>query len=163
MARTYHDAPDLQEKANEICVALFPHVKLDRMKCYRSHGSSSRGTIARCHALGKLMQKTIGVKAHYALEFISERFDKLSEEEKTKVIIHEIMHIPHSFGGGFKHHDWVCDKNINVFYNKYKNLQQVFMHPATDKENDNIFKNSLNSKENIKNDEGKKLGDYFRW
>ncbi len=150
MGIKYEDAPDLQEKANEICVALFPHVKLDRMKCFRSYGSSSRGTIARCHALGKLMQKTVGVKAHYALEFLSERFDKMSEEEKTKVIIHEIMHIPHSFGGGFKHHDWVCDKNINMFYKQYMNLK-------------------VKSKDNLMSDnefvqkKPEKLGDFFRW
>ena len=84
----YEPAPDLQLKAEEISRMLFPHVVLERMKCFRSYGSSSRGTIARCHALGKLLQKAIGVKAHYALEFISERFDKMNEEDKTKTIIH---------------------------------------------------------------------------
>ncbi|MBS3092458.1 metallopeptidase [Candidatus Pacearchaeota archaeon] len=119
MGIKYEPAPDIQTKADEISKTVFPHVKLDRTKCYRSYGSSSRGTVARCHALGKLMQHTLNVKAHYALEFLSERFDKLDEEEKTKVIIHELMHIPKSFGGGFKHHDWVCDKNINMFYKQY--------------------------------------------
>ena len=116
----YEDAPDLQKIAEEISRLLFPHVKIERTKCFRSHGSSSRGTIARCHTIGKLMQKTIGVDAHYALEFISERFDKLSEEEKIKVIIHELMHIPQTFGGGFRHHDHVCDKNINACYRTYR-------------------------------------------
>ena len=66
------------------------------------------------------MQQTIGVKPHYGLEFISERFDKLNEEEKTKVIIHELMHIPKTFGGGFKHHDWVTDKNVNLMIREYR-------------------------------------------
>jgi predicted metallopeptidase len=70
------------------------------------------------------MQKAVGVKAHYALEFISERFDKMDERERTKTIIHELMHIPKSFGGGFKHHDWVCDKNINFFYKQYENFKK---------------------------------------
>lgn len=139
MAIKYEHAPDLQIKAEEISRIIFPHIKLDRVKCFRSHGSTSRGTIARCHALGKLMQHTLGVKAHYALEFISERFDKMPEEEKTKVIIHELMHIPHSFGGGFKHHDWVCDKNINEFYRKY-------------------IKNT-----NFNDEKPKELKDYFKW
>lgn len=69
------------------------------------------------------MQLAIGVKAHYALEFISERFDKMNKEEQTKVIIHELMHIPKTFGGGFRQHDFVCDKNINKFYNEYKNKE----------------------------------------
>ena len=120
----YEPAPDLQNIADEISMLLFPHIIIERVKCFRSYGSSSKGTIARCHALGKLMQRAIGIKAHYALEFLSERFEKLDEKEKLKTIIHELMHIPKSFGGGFKHHDYVCDKNINFFYEKYQNFKK---------------------------------------
>lgn len=116
----YEDAPDLQMKAEEISKIMFPHIKLERIKCFRSYGSSSRGTIARCHALGKILQKTIGVEAYYALEFISERFDKMDEEEQIKIIMHELMHIPKTFGGGFKHHDFVCERNVNLYYKEYK-------------------------------------------
>ena len=116
----YDEAPDVQSIAEEISKILFPHVKLERVKCFRSFGSSARGTIARCHTIGKLMQKAIGIKAYYALEFISERFDKLKEEDKIKVIIHELMHIPATFGGGFRHHDHVCDRNIEKNYRAYK-------------------------------------------
>ena len=120
----YEPAPDIQTIAEEISLMLFPHIVMERVKCFRSYGSSTRGTIARCHALGKLMQKAIGVKAYYALEFISERFDRLPEEEKIKVIIHELMHIPNTFGGGFKHHDWVTEKNVNMMYKTYKAKKQ---------------------------------------
>lgn len=116
----YESAPDIQKIADEISILLFPHIKIERVKCFRSFGTSSRGTIARCHTIGKLMQKAIGVQAYYALEFISERFEKLKEEDKIKVIIHELMHIPASFGGGFRHHDHVCDKNIEKNYRAYK-------------------------------------------
>jgi len=116
----YEFAPDLQVKATEIASTLFPHIKMDFVKCLRSHGTSSRGTIARCHALGKLMQKAMGLRAFYALEFLSERFDKMSPEEQDKVIIHELMHIPKTFGGGFKHHDVVTDRNVNKMYDYYK-------------------------------------------
>ncbi len=118
----YEPAPDLQEQTNLIAIKLFPHVKIDRLKCFRSYGSSSRNTVARCHTIGKLMQKTIGVKAHYAIEFLTEQFETLNPEEKTKVIIHELMHIPATFGGGFRHHDYVCEKNIKVFYKQLKNM-----------------------------------------
>lgn len=66
------------------------------------------------------MQKAIGVNAFYALEFLSERFDKLSDEDKIKTIIHELMHIPKTFGGGFKHHNFVTEKNVNLMYKTYK-------------------------------------------
>ena len=116
----YIFAPDIQEVAEEISKILFPHVDLNRVKCFRSYGTSSRGTIARCHTIGKLMQKAMNVQAFYTLEFLSERFDKFSKEEQIKVIIHELMHIPKSFGGGFRHHDHVCTKNVENNYKEYK-------------------------------------------
>ena len=122
----YEFAPDIQVKAEGISRILFPHIKLGYVRCLRSHGTSSRRIIARCHALGKLMQKAMGVHAFYALEFISERFDKMSGEEKIKTIIHELMHIPFSFGGGFKHHNVVCEKNVNKMYKEYERAKNTF-------------------------------------
>ncbi|MFC1682341.1 putative metallopeptidase [Nanoarchaeota archaeon] len=116
----YTFAPDLQLQAEEISKILFPHVLIDRIKCFRSYGTSSRGTIARCHAMGKLMQQALGIRAVYVLEFLAERFEKLSEEDQTKTVIHELMHIPNTFGGGFKHHNWVTEKNVNLMYKTYK-------------------------------------------
>jgi len=120
----YEPAPDIQRIAEEISRWLFPHVKVERVRCFRSYGSSSRGTVARCHTIGKLMQKTIGVPAYYGLEFISKRFDKMDKEEQIKVIIHELMHIPATFGGGFRHHDHVCDKNVEKNYREYKEKRE---------------------------------------
>lgn len=119
----YEFSPDLQEIAEEISNLLFPHIIIERIKCFRSYGSSSKYTIARCHSIGKIMQKALDTKAHYVLEFISENFDKLDNEEKLKTIIHELMHIPKTFGGGFKHHDFVCEKNVNFFVQKFENLR----------------------------------------
>lgn len=115
----YEFAPDIQATAEEISRILFPHIQIDNVKCFRSFGTSSKLTIARCHAIGKILQKALDRKAFYALEFLSERFDKFDEEEKVKIIMHELMHIPKAFGGGFKHHDFVCNKNINKYYKEY--------------------------------------------
>jgi predicted metallopeptidase len=116
----YEFAEDIQRIAEEISVMLFPYIDLFNVKCFRSFGTSSRRTIARCHALNKIMQKAIGIKAVYVLEFLSERFDKLDKEEQIKVVIHELMHIPKCFGGGFKHHDFVTERNVNKYYREYK-------------------------------------------
>ncbi len=116
----YEFAPDLQIRAEKIIKVMFPHIKPHRVSCLRGYGSSTKNTLARCHALGKLMQKAMHTTAFYALEFLAERFDKLDEEEQTKIIIHELMHIPKSFGGGFKHHDFVTDRNVNKVYKEYK-------------------------------------------
>ena len=116
----YEFAPDIQIIADEASYLLFPHVKTERVKCFRSYGTSSRGTIARCHALNKLMQRALNTKAVYVLEFLSERFDKLDKEDQLRVIIHELMHIPKCFGGGFKHHNFVTEKNVSLYYKEYK-------------------------------------------
>ncbi|MBU1129151.1 MAG: metallopeptidase [Nanoarchaeota archaeon] len=120
----YIYAQDLQEKAEDFCRVLLPHVKIHRIKCFRSYGTSTKRTIARCHALGKIMQKALGVDAFYVLEFLAERFDKMKQQDKEKVILHELMHIPKTFGGGFKHHDWVTDKNIDKLYKEYENQKR---------------------------------------
>ncbi len=120
----YVFAEDIQAKAEEISRLLFPHVDVKNIKCFRSYGTSSSRTIARCHALGKLMQKAINRPAFYVLEFLSERFEKLDDEEKIKVIIHELMHIPKCFGGGFKHHDFVTERNVNKNYKIYKTFKK---------------------------------------
>ena len=120
----YELAPELQNIITEMANLLFPHVKLDSVVCIRSHGSSSRGTIARCHALGKAMQLALGRRGFYVIEVISKRFDKMSKIEQDKTLIHELMHIPLSFGGGFKYHDYVCEENVEKMYEKYVFLKE---------------------------------------
>jgi predicted metallopeptidase len=117
----YKDAPDIKENLHKIVQSLqFDHVKMDDVHCFRSHGSGSRRTIARCHALSKVWQSALKTNAAYIIEVLSERYDSLSEEEKTKVLIHELMHIPKTFGGGFRHHDFVCRRNVELLYRRLK-------------------------------------------
>jgi len=120
----YEDAPDLRQRMLEMVQLLeMGHVDVSRVGCLRSTGSSTRRTLARCHALGKVMQHSMGAKAHYAIEFL-EPFEKLDRKEQDKVIIHELMHIPKAFGGGFRHHDFVCDENVELLYSKYESLRK---------------------------------------
>lgn len=119
----YEYAPDLKERMNDIAKTLaMNHLVVERIECIRSFGSSSRRAIARCHALGKLMQKAMKTEAFYAIEFL-ERFEKLPKDEQDKVIIHELMHIPKSFGGGFRQHDFVCDGNVDKLYDKFREIK----------------------------------------
>lgn len=122
----YFSAEDVKEEAEKVVKTLnWLHVDFNNLGFLRSKGSSSRGTIARCHALGKAMQLAMGRnKGFYLIEVIHERFDKLPKEEQIKTIIHELMHIPKTFGGGFIHHDVVCDKNVDVVYDHYINLKE---------------------------------------
>ncbi len=121
----YYQAEDIEKEAIEIVKTLnWNHIHLDSVAFLRSKGSKSKRTIARCHAMGKAMQLALKRnKGFYLIEVISERFDKLSKTDQTKVIIHELMHIPNTFGGGFKHHDIVTDKNVDKVYKHYINLK----------------------------------------
>ena len=115
----YALAPDLQKRMEEAVRLLgMKHVDVERVVCMRSFGSKTKRTLARCHALGKVMQLAMGTKAWYAIEFL-EKFEGLSDIEQDKVIIHELMHIPQTFGGGFRHHDHVCEENVEVMYERF--------------------------------------------
>ena len=96
------------------------HVKFSGVYAVRSRGSASQNTIARCHALGKIWQKCLNIKAVYIIEILHEVFDKMSREEQDKTLIHELMHIPKSFGGGFKHHNVVNRRNVDKLYKIYR-------------------------------------------
>lgn len=112
----YDYAPDLKDRLIEIVKVLdMNHIDLNRVECLRSFGSSTKRTIARCHTIGKVMQKGMKVPAFYTIEFL-EKFDKLNGEQQDKVIIHELLHIPKTFGGGFRQHDFVCEENINSLH-----------------------------------------------
>ena len=126
MVIRYHQAPDIQEIAEEVVAKLgWSHVLLEHIAFLRSTGSKARYTIARCHALGKAMQIGMGrKKGFYLVEVISEKFDKLPKDEQLKVIIHELMHIPKSFGGGFIHHDKVHKRSVDQVYKKYCELKK---------------------------------------
>ena len=117
----YFPAPDIEQKALHIANSLNMRHDFSRVRFVRSHGSQARRTLARCHALPRIMQAALGVKAHYVIEVIEEQFARLSEEEQTKTIIHELMHIPKSMGGGFRQHDFVTRKNVDQLYRQYRN------------------------------------------
>lgn len=117
----YYPAPDIEARARDIASKIDIKHDFSRIKFMRSRGSISRRTLARCHAMPRILQEALGMKGHYVIEVIEENFDKLSNDEKAKTIIHELLHVPKSMGGGFRKHDYVCDKNVN---NLHKILKQ---------------------------------------
>lgn len=123
----YDYAPDLKARLAEIVKTLeMSHIDLNRVECLRSFGSSTKRTIARCHTIGKVMQKGMKTPAFYTIEFL-EKFNKLNKTEQDKVIIHELLHIPKTFGGGFRQHDFVCEENIDKLYKNPNSLNKFFI------------------------------------
>jgi predicted metallopeptidase len=116
----YVEAPDVKKLADEIVDRLgFFHVVPQFLFCFRSMGSSSQRTIARIHGLGRIWQEALNLPPSYTIEVISEHFDKLSQREKEKTIIHELLHVPKAFAGGFRpHKGYVNDQIVERLHRK---------------------------------------------
>ncbi len=117
----YDPAEDIDGRVKGIIRRLnLTHIDETRVVCLRSKGSGSKRVIARCHGLPRIMQLALDKDPHYVIEVLSERFDRLSKEDQTKVLIHEILHIPHSFGGGFRaHKPYVTQAKVQRMYDEF--------------------------------------------
>lgn len=121
MPITYMPAEDVRELVKELVSTLsLSHINIEHVMCFRSKGSRSRRGIARCYALSKIWQRALNLPPQYIIEVISERFDSLSEENKIRVIIHELLHIPKAFGGGLRpHQGYVTKKLVEEHYCRF--------------------------------------------
>lgn len=117
-------APDITEMMNMLTRSLeMRHIDAERVFCVRSQGSSARA-YARVWGLSRIFQLTAGYKAVYVIEVLSQHFDKLPLEQKHKVIIHELLHIPKTFSGALlshkgRHHR-VDDTAVEELYEKLR-------------------------------------------
>jgi len=117
----YFDAPDIKKRILEmIDVLRFDHVDPERVHCVRSRGSKAKNTIARIHGLGRIWQEALSMEPTYILEIIHEQFDYYPREAQDRTLIHELMHIPQGFRGGFRHHDdHVTVENVDTWHRRY--------------------------------------------
>jgi predicted metallopeptidase len=121
----YIDAPEAAQEVDAIVRVLgWGHLDLARIRIVRSRGSRSRRILARCHGLPKALQAGLGLAPHYVIELVAENYDRLPRDEQIKTLIHELLHIPASFGGGFRHHDFVRARRVNAYYERYRVARQ---------------------------------------
>jgi predicted metallopeptidase len=117
----YYDAPDIRERIEIIVEVLkFDHLDLENIRFIRSRGSKAKRTIARVHGLGRIWQQSLGMKPTYVIEVIHEIFDYYPSDAQDRTLIHEIMHIPHTAKGGFRHHkNYVTSANVDTWHKRY--------------------------------------------
>ena len=120
----YFAAPDIKKHVDEITSDLdLYNVVPQFVFCVKSKGSKAKRTIARIHGLGKIWQGTLNLPPSYIIEAISEVYDKMSTEDKEKTLIHELLHIPGGFSGGFRPHKGYVERKIVELL--YKKLQKA--------------------------------------
>jgi predicted metallopeptidase len=122
----YFPAPDIKERVDHIIELLrFDHVRPGSVYCVRSRGSKAARTIARIHGLSRIWQDAMETGAKYIIEIIAERFDNLTLDDQDRTLIHEVLHIPHGFKGGFRHHrNYVNAEIVETWYKRFQQKKQ---------------------------------------
>ena len=124
----WEDAFDVEEKIREVLSVLdMPHILPERVHGYRTHGSKSRA-YARIWSMPKIFQRVLKLEPHYVIEVLSQYYDKLDEDEKIRVIIHELLHIPINFSGALVPHKTKSrhlGKTANVLFSEYKRIKEL--------------------------------------
>lgn len=100
----WEEAEEIKKDIKKILrVIELPHVKHDRIFCFRSQGSKSRA-YARIWSFPKIFQRALIIEPAYVIEVLAKYYDKLNEDQKTHVLIHELLHIPKNFSGSLLPH-----------------------------------------------------------
>ena len=122
------DAKDVKRDLNKVIKVLeFDHIKPSRVFCYRTEGSKAKA-YARTWMMPKIFQSALNIEPAYVIEVLSKYYDKLSDDEKTRVLIHELLHIPKNFSGALlSHHgrNRHIGRDANTLFREYKRLTNI--------------------------------------
>jgi len=120
----WNDAKEVKNDIKGILGVLdFSHIDSSRIFCFRTSGSKSR-SYARIWAMPKIFQRALNIKPAYIIEVLSKYYDKLDEDSKKKVLIHELLHIPKNFSGALLPHKSRhrhLQSQVNQLFKEYKN------------------------------------------
>lgn len=117
-------ADDIKSELEDIVLKLeeFSHIQKGRIFCYRSYEAKTRA-YARIWSFPKIFQTALRVRAAYVIELVSERYNKLKKDQKKKVLIHELLHIPKNFSGSLLPHrrsGRTIDREVEKLFKNFK-------------------------------------------
>ncbi|MBI2611915.1 metallopeptidase [Candidatus Gottesmanbacteria bacterium] len=92
-----------KEIVNLVRALNLTHINPDDLHCVRSINSTTRA-VARIWSLPRIWREILNLEPQYVIEVVSHYYDKLSEHEKKRTLIHELMHIPKNFSGSLISH-----------------------------------------------------------
>jgi len=122
----WNDAKEIKKDIDGILEVLdFAHIEKSRIFCFRTSGSKSR-SYARIWAMPKIFQRALNIKPAYIIEVLSRYYDKLSSDEKKRVLIHELLHIPKNFSGSLLPHrsrHRHLQSEVNKLFAQYKKVR----------------------------------------
>lgn len=122
----YKLAPEIKKQIRMLVRELnFTHIKVEQIHCIRSFDAKTRA-YARIWGMSRLFKEVAGIEPNYIIEVNARRFDKLTDREKMKTLIHELMHIPKTFSGALlshrgPHHE-INDRAVEKILEKSRNL-----------------------------------------
>lgn len=100
----YNPAPEIKKQIEVLVRELnFEHIDTNFIHCIRSFDAKTRA-YARIWGMAPLFHEVAGIHPNYIIEVNARMFDKLSDREKIKTLIHELMHIPKTFSGALLPH-----------------------------------------------------------
>lgn len=120
-----HHASDVQRVVRHILKRTpFEYIRPLHITCMRSTGAKSRA-YARIWSFPKIWQKALDHPPHYIIEVLAHHFDKLSDDDKIRTLIHELMHIPKNFSGALVPHRGryhrIDRRTVEKYFQMYKN------------------------------------------
>lgn len=119
----WHTDYELTERVRSMITDIeFTHIPKHRIFCFRTQGSKSRA-YARIWAFPKIFQTVLDIEPAYVIEVISKYYDRLPHTEQSKVIIHELLHIPKNFSGSLLPHKYgnkTIDREVDRLYRNLK-------------------------------------------
>lgn len=121
----WEEDKDVKKNLKHIIKVLkLDYIQEDRIFCYRTEGSKARA-YARTWMMPKIFQQALGIEPAYVIEVLSKYFDHLSDDDKSKVLIHELLHIPKNFSGALLSHKGPgrhIGRDANALFKEYKKL-----------------------------------------
>ena len=98
------------------------YVEPERIRLVASHGTRTRA-YARIYGLPKPVQVGHGIPPSYTIELICENLEKADCRDVTRVIVHELLHIPTTFSGALRPHgQYVNHRVVNKLAERVPDL-----------------------------------------
>jgi predicted metallopeptidase len=123
--RDYSFDPELESLVRDVVRTLrdyFFYIDVERVRVVVCRNCRSRA-LARIHYLPTVWRLVLGLKPMYVIEVIEGNFNSLTYEEKVRVVIHELLHIPKGFSGGLRPHgryvsNYVVERLLKEYFRR---------------------------------------------